>query len=236
MRERTEARWPTDTREAVAIQKELRGRVRLEDDPGEVHTVAGVDTALPKRGGEPFARCAVVVLSFPELRPLGQATSVVPLTFPYVPGLLAFREGPAIEAALAQLASLPDLLIFDGHGYAHPRRMGIASHLGVLLDHPTVGCAKSILTGRAEEPDPDPGDRSPLLASDGELLGYALRTKRGVKPVYVSAGHRVSHQTAVDLVLRCTRGYRLPEPTRLADQLAGTSAGMPCRNGSRPGG
>ena len=214
--------WMVDVREAIALQQELRKRIRLDDDLDEVRTVAGVDTAFPKRGGEPVARCAVVVLSFPELRPVAQVTSVVPITFPYVPGLLAFREGPAIEAALIQLQRLPDLLLFDGHGYAHPRRMGIATHLGVLLDRPTLGCAKSILTGHAEEPGPNPGDRSPLLAPDGELLGYAVRTRRGVKPVYVSAGHRMRHETAVELVLRCARGYRLPEPTRLADKLAGT--------------
>ncbi len=214
--------WMVDVREAIALQQELRKRIRLDDDLDEVRTVAGVDTAFPKRGGEPVARCAVVVLSFPELRPVAQVTSVVPITFPYVPGLLAFREGPAIEAALSQLQRLPDLLLFDGHGYARPRRVGISTHLGVLLGRTTLGCAKSILTGHAEEPGPNPGDRSPLLAPDGELLGYAVRTRRGVKPVYVSAGHRMRHETAVELVLRCARGYRLPEPTRLADKLAGT--------------
>jgi deoxyribonuclease V len=222
--DREREHWKVNVREAIALQQELRERVRLEDDLGEVLTIAGIDTAFPKHGGEPVARCAVVVLSFPELHPVEQTTSVVPITFPYVPGLLAFREGPAIEAALGQLAGLPDLLLFDGHGYAHPRRMGIATHLGVLLDRPTLGCAKSILTGHAEEPGPNPGDRSPLTASDGELLGYALRTRRGVKPVYVSAGHRISHETAVDFVLRCARGHRLPEPTRLADKLAGAGA------------
>ncbi|MBI3947355.1 MAG: deoxyribonuclease V [Armatimonadetes bacterium] len=212
--------WPTEVREAVAVQQVLRRRIRLEDDPGPLATVAGVDTAFPKRGGEPVARCAVVVLSFPDLRLLGEAAAEVPVMFPYVPGLLAFREGPAIVAALAQLPEPPDLLMFDGHGYAHPRRIGIASHLGVLLDRPAIGCAKSILTGHADEPGPEPGDRAPLLARDGELLGYALRTRARTRPVYVSPGHRVSFATAADLVMACVRGRRLPEPTRLADHLS----------------
>lgn len=212
-------RWPTAASEAIVVQKGLRARVRLKDDLGEIRTVAGVDTAFPEKGT--MARCAIVVLSFPELHRLGDATSLVPVTFPYVPGLLAFREGPAIEAALAQLPEMPDLLMFDGHGYAHPRRMGIASHLGVLLDWPSIGCAKSVLTGHFDEPGPNPGDRSPLLAKEGELLGYALRTKARTKPVFVSTGHRVSPGKAVEIVMACARGYRLPEPTRLADKLAG---------------
>jgi deoxyribonuclease V len=217
------AAWPEDAKEAVAVQKRLRQQVRLEDDFGELRTIAGVDTAFPKREGEPVTQCAIVVFSYPELQVLEQATSQLPVNFPYVPGLLAFREGPAIEAALAKLSQMPDLLMFDGHGYAHPRRMGIASHLGVRLDHPSIGCAKSILTGRAEEPGPNPGDHTPLLAADGELLGYALRTKARCKPVYISGGHRVSHETAVRIVMACVRGYRLPEPTRLADQLSKTA-------------
>lgn len=212
--------WPTDVREALALQESLRRRVRLEDDFGEVRTVVGVDVAFPRRAGEPVARCAVVVLSFPQMEVLEQAVAEVPVTFPYVPGLLAFREGPAIEAALQRLRRTPDLLLFDGHGYAHPRRIGIASHMGVLLDRPSVGCAKCILYGHAEPPGEHPGDRSPLLAPDGELLGYALRTKARTQPVYVSPGHRVSPDSAVALVLQCVRGYRLPEPTRMADRLS----------------
>ena len=215
-----ETRWPTEVHEALAVQAALRARVRLEDDLGEVNCVAGIDTGFPRRGGEPVARCAVVLLSFPELQPLEPATAELPVTFPYVPGLLAFREGPAIEAALARLRRQPDLLLFDGHGYAHPRRLGIASHLGVRLDRPAIGCAKSRLFGHAAEPGPLPGDHSPLCAPDGELLGYALRTKARCRPVFVSPGHRVSAATAVRLVLQCTRGYRLPEPTRLADLLS----------------
>lgn len=212
--------WPTDVREALALQEALRRRVRLEDDLGETRTVAGVDVAFPRRAGEPKARCAVVVLSFPQMQVLEQSLAEVPVTFPYVPGLLAFREGPAVQAALERLERLPDLFLFDGHGYAHPRRIGIASHMGVVLDRPSIGCAKRILYGHADPPGEHPGDRSPLLAPDGELLGYALRTRARSQPVYVSPGHRVSPDTAVALVLQCLRGYRLPEPTRLAHQLS----------------
>ncbi len=213
-----EIHWPADAREAVAIQKEMRPRVRLDDDYGGIRTVAGIDTAFPMRGT--VARCAIVVLSYPEMRPLSQVVREVPVTFPYVPGLLAFREGPAIAETLANQPETPDLLLFDGHGYAHPRRMGIASHLAVLLDLPSIGCAKSVLTGHFSEPGPDAGDRSPLIAGDGEMLGYALRTKARTRPVFISPGHRVSIETAVNLVMACVRGYRLPEPTRLADQLS----------------
>lgn len=209
--------WPTKVNEAVAVQQQLRQRVRLEDDLGTPATIAGIDTAFPERT---VARGAVVVLSYPDLQPLEQAVAHVPVTFPYVPGLLSFREGPAILEALSRLSSLPDLLLFDGHGYAHPRRVGIASHLGVLLDRPAIGCAKSILTGSASEPGYEPGDHTRLLSPDGELLGYALRTKRRTRPVYVSPGHRVSFETAVAVVMACVRGYRLPEPTRLADRLS----------------
>lgn len=213
--------WQVDPKEAVALQKRLRDQVLLEDDFGEIRTVAGIDCAFPEHGA--VARCAVVLLSFPALAVIEEVVAHLPVTFPYIPGLLAFREGPAIEAALDQLSEPPDLLLFDGHGYAHPRRLGIASHVAVLRDVPAIGCAKSILTGHYDEPGPNPGDRSPLLAGDGELLGYALRTKLRTKPMIISPGHRISPATAADLAMRCVRGYRLPEPTRLADKLSKAS-------------
>lgn len=221
------ATWPTEIQEALHLQEALRRQVRLEDDLKPLATVAGVDVAFPRREQGHVARCAVVVLSFPALQVREQATAEVPITFPYVPGLLAFREGPAILAALARLSLQPDLLMFDGQGVAHPRRLGIASHLGVLLDWPTIGCAKSRLFGHADEPGPHPGDRSPLLAPEGELIGYALRTQSHTQPVYVSPGHRVCHETAVHLVMACLRKHRLPEPTRLADQLSKAPSAQP---------
>ncbi|MCL7454196.1 MAG: endonuclease V, partial [Anaerolineae bacterium] len=143
-----------------------------------------------------------------------------PVTFPYVPGLLTFREGPSVVKALEELDTWPDLLIFDGHGLAHPRRIGLASHMGVILDRPSIGCAKSRLVGEHGEPDDDAGNWTPLR--DGqEVIGAVVRTRAKVKPVFVSIGHRIDLNTAVDFVLRCTRGYRLPETTRYAHRLAG---------------
>ena len=154
-------------------------------------------------------------------------------TFPYIPGLLSFREIPVLLDAIARLRSRPQLLVVDGHGIAHPRRFGIASHLGVVADVPTIGCAKSRLTGKHEEPGPLPGDCSPLLSRDGELIGRVVRTKARTRPLFVSIGHKIGLETAVEIVLRCLRGYRLPEPTRLADRLSKRPAGP--ESAGRPG-
>jgi deoxyribonuclease V len=208
--------WDVPPREAVAIQRRLAplaraGQpVRLED----VHTVAGIDASYREVG-----RAAVVVLSFPALAVVEQAVAMVPSAFPYVPGLLSFREGPVALAALAQLRARPDLLMFDSQGYAHPRRLGLASHIGLLMDLPSIGCAKSRLVGQHEHPGPALGDRAPLVA-DGETLGMVVRSRPGTRPLFISPGYRMDLETAVTVVLRCLRGYRLPEPTRLADRLA----------------
>jgi deoxyribonuclease V len=166
------------------------------------------------------ARAAVVVLAFPSLEPVEESVVEQPCRFPYVPGLLAFREGPSILAAFRRLRARPDLLIFDGQGIAHPRRFGIAAHIGVLLDLPAIGCAKSRLTGTHGEPGPARGAWAPLVER-GETIGAVLRTREGVKPVYVSVGHRLGLETALGLVLRCGGGCRLPEPTRRAHRAAG---------------
>jgi deoxyribonuclease V len=208
--------WDVSPTEAVAIQRRLaplaRGGAppRLED----VRTVAGIDASYRAVG-----RAAVVVLSFPALAVVEQAVATVASVFPYVPGLLSFREGPVVLAALAKLSAPPDLLLFDGQGYAHPRRLGLASHIGLLAGLPSIGCAKSRLVGQHEAPGPARGDRTPLVA-DGETLGAVLRTRPGTRPLYISPGYRMDLETAVAVVLRCLRGYRLPEPTRLADRLA----------------
>jgi deoxyribonuclease V len=209
--------WNVPVEEAVAIQRRLRGLVRTEADVvlDRVRIVAGVDASY-----KDVARAAVVALSFPALEVLETAVAVRAIPFPYVPGLLSFREAPAVLDALAKLRARPDVLIFDGQGLAHPRRLGLASHLGVYLDLPSVGCAKSRLVGRYEEPGPATGDRAPLV-DRGEVVGVALRTKPRTKPLFVSVGHKIDLETAVALVLACLRGYRLPEPTRLADRLAG---------------
>lgn len=209
--------WPTTIEEAVAIQQQLRSQVRLHDEFDPPRTVAGVDAGFEQEGA--IARAAVVVLSFPELQPLAHVVARAPTPFPYVPGFLSFREAPAILDALAQVSITPDIIICDGQGIAHPRRLGIASHIGVLLDRPTIGCAKSLLTGRHPAVPDERGARVPLTDRT-EQIGWVLRTRVGVKPVYVSPGHRVSLDTAADLVMACITRYRLPETTRYAHNLA----------------
>jgi deoxyribonuclease V len=210
--------WDLPTDEATALQTRLADMVVAETtfDPGAVQTVAGVDVGFQ----DDVARAAVVVLSFPELEPVDCAVAETPLTFPYVPGLLAFREGPSVLAALEKLAIWPDLLVFDAQGLAHPRRLGLAAHLGVILDWPSIGCAKSRLVGAHNEPGEAVGDWV-LLHDKGQTIGAVVRTRAGVKPLFVSIGHRVDLPTAIGFVLRCTRGYRLPETTRYAHKAAG---------------
>jgi deoxyribonuclease V len=210
--------WDLPTKEAMALQARLASQVipKTTFDPDAVRTVAGVDVGF--RGN--VARAAVVVLAFPELEPVDYTMAEVPVTFPYVPGLLAFREGPSVLAALDKLTTWPDLLIFDAQGVAHPRRLGLAAHMGVILDRPSVGCAKSRLAGVHDEPGEAVGDWV-FLYDEDETIGAVVLSRSGVKPIYVSIGHRVDLPTAVEFVLRCTRGYRLPETTRAAHKVAG---------------
>jgi deoxyribonuclease V len=209
--------WPTTIEEALAVQQELRSQVLVADDFGELRTVAGLDAGFEEDGA--VARAAVVVLSFPELRPLDYALARGPVRFPYVPGFLSFREAPVLIEALAMLRVRPGLLICDGQGIAHPRRVGIASHIGVLAGLPSIGCAKSLLTGRHGELPDERGARVPLTHSR-EQIGWVLRTRPGVKPVFVSPGHRVGMDSAAELVMACVTRYRLPETTRYAHNLA----------------
>jgi deoxyribonuclease V len=226
MQPRIEHAWDISPQDARSLQKELAGKVSQQDDFGELQTVAGLDLGYPRTpSGEEIGRAAIVVLGYPSLEPVEERVVLQPVSFPYVPGLLSFREAPVGLAAVAALASPPDLIVVDGHGRAHPRRFGIACHLGVLLDHPTIGCAKSILVGHADEPGPLPGDWTPLVHRN-EVIGAALRTRAKVKPVYISVGHKISLETAIQTIVECLRGYRLPEPTRLADRLA-SQRGVP---------
>ncbi len=206
----------------MVIQMQWRGQVIREDRLGEICTIAGVDVGFEDQGQ--VARAAVVVLDFPALTLRHQVLARKVVTFPYIPGLLSFREVPAILEALAQLEKWPDVLLVDGQGIAHPRRLGIASHLGVWCDVPTIGVAKSRLVGQHAPVAENVGAWQPLYEGR-EVIGAALRTRAGVKPVYVSIGHRVSLETAIDLVMHCTRGYRLPEPLRLAHHLASVEKG-----------
>lgn len=209
--------WDLSPREAAALQEKLRGRVVSGDRFEGPRTVAGADVHFPRGSGE--AGAAVALLSFPDLEPHEEATARRPASFPYVPGLLSFREIPPVLDALGRLRAPPDLLLCDGHGYAHPRRFGLACHLGVLTGIPTIGVAKSVLVGEHDALPREKGARRPLV-DRGEVVGAAVRTRTGVRPVYVSVGHRVSLETAIELVLGCTGRYRLPEPCRRAHRLA----------------
>ncbi|MBU0494009.1 MAG: deoxyribonuclease V [Chloroflexi bacterium] len=214
--------WDVTPAEAVRIQERLRDQVRPENAPGldeaGVRHVAGVDLSVR----QDQCRAAVVVLSYPALAPVDRSVTQRgrPVTFPYVPGLLSFREGPAVLDAWAGLHTVPDLIIWDGQGVAHPRRLGIAAHLGVILGIPSIGCAKSRLCGQHPELDSAAGSTAPLW-DQGELVGQVVRTRTGVRPVFVSVGHLIDLDTAVRWVLACCRGYRLPETTRWAHRVAG---------------
>ncbi len=207
--------WPTSFEEARVVQEALRQKVVVADALGDVRTVAGVDCGYE---GD-VARAALVVLDFPSLTPIDYVVERRPAPFPYVPGYLSFREIPAVLAAFEALRTKPDLLLCDGQGIAHPRRLGIASHIGVLLDLPSIGCAKSRLTGR-NEPVPDTRGAHVPLTHRGEVIGAVLRTREGTQPLFISPGHRVSVETSIRFVMACTTRYRLPETTRAADKLA----------------
>jgi deoxyribonuclease V len=210
--------WTLSVEEAITIQEQMQAEVITSDQLQQpVQYVAGVDMGFEADGT--ISRAAVAVLSFPELEL--QETSIArrPTSFPYIPGFLSFREIPAVLDALEKIKITPDLILCDGQGIAHPRRFGIACHLGIIVDIPTIGVAKSLLVGKHQELPDTRGSWQPLTHK-GEIVGAVLRTRVGVKPLYVSSGHRISLPTAIDYVLRCTPKYRLPETTRIADKLA----------------
>ncbi len=209
-------RWDVTPREAIAIQEALAGRIRRRGSVRDARLIAGADLAFAVGGTRCIA--GVVVWDLRAQVVVEQRVAVQPVRFPYVPGLLSFREAPALLAAVQKLQCSPDVFIFDGQGWAHPRRFGLGCHLGLLIDRPSIGCAKSRLIGQYDEPGPERGARSPLM-DRGQRVGTVLRTRTGVKCVYVSVGHRVSLPAAEQLVLACCTRYRLPEPTRLADRL-----------------
>jgi deoxyribonuclease V len=211
--------WDLSPREAMALQRELASRVVREGAPaeGDVRFVAGSDVAFDNARGR--AAGAIVVLAYPSLEVVEEATVEATVPFSYVPGLLSFRETPVLLDAFARLRHTPDLLMVDGHGYAHPRRFGFACHLGLLLDLPTIGVAKSRLVGVSGHVAEPRGSRADLV-DEGDVIGSLLRTRERVKPVYVSIGHRISLAAAERWVLACATRYRLPEPTRLADRLS----------------
>lgn len=210
-------RWDISPKEAVTVQRSLVGKLGAELSLGNPETVAGVDVSYIRESNESFA--AVAVLSLHNLEPTEVAVARVPTPFPYVPGLLSFREVPPILEAFGKLSQSPDLIFVDGHGRAHPRRIGIASHLGLWLEMPTIGIGKSRLCGSYEVPGQDRGSVSDLIDRD-ERIGCVLRTRPGVKPVFVSIGYGLGLEACVEWTLKVTTRYRLPEPIRTADRIA----------------
>lgn len=209
--------WVKTVAEARHIQEELRSQVITSDDFETVNYVAGVDVGF--KDNYKITQAAVAVLSYPDLNRVESAIANIPTTFPYIPGFLSFREIPALLEALDKLNTIPDLILCDGQGIAHPRRMGIAAHLGVILDMPTIGVAKSRLIGTHDELGTEKGDWQPLRDKD-EIIGAVLRSRTNVKPLYISPGHKISLPTALHYVMGCLTKYRLPETTRWADSLA----------------
>lgn len=208
---------PTEIPEAVAMQQELRHQVRLENDFGTIKYIAGIDCSYDL--DRDLSRAVIVLMDYQTLEPFASVQAFAKTVFPYVPGFLSFREVPVIQEALSCLPQQPDLLMVDGQGIAHPRRLGIAAHLGVLTGLPAIGVAKSKLFGRYEEPGDRKGGVSQLMDKD-ERIGTVLRSKDKCNPLFISPGHRVSQQSAVDITLHCLRNYRLPEPTRIADMMS----------------
>ncbi len=208
--------WDVTPGEAIAIQEMLRARITLHDTFSAIDVIAGADLSFD----DDWGYGGVITYTFPGLEEMERRSVRMKLNFPYIPGLLAFREAPVLLAAFELLSTEPDLLLFDGQGIAHGRRMGIATHMGILLNKPTIGCAKSRLVGTFEEPGTDKGCYAPLVHG-GETVGAVMRTRKKVRPVFVSPGTGVSLKTAVRIVLQCLDGYRIPKPTREADKYVG---------------
>lgn len=209
--------WNLTPAAAIALQKTLAERIEKQDRLGPIRRIAGIDVGFEAEGR--ITRAAIVVLDAETLTPAGQAIARLPTAFPYIPGLLSFREIPAVLDAWKKLLIQPDLLLVDGQGIAHPRRLGIASHLGLLLDRPSIGVAKSRLIGQHTELPVDKGAWVPLRERD-EIIGAVLRSRTGIAPLYISTGHRISLETALAWVMRAVTRYRLPETTRAAHRLA----------------
>ena len=214
--------WQVSPAQALDLQLRLASQVCRSNEVASHRFIAGVDISVNRAQG--MATGAVVVLNYPELRVVETKVVTGKVDFPYVPGLLSFREAPLTLAVCERLSVTPDLILVDGQGIAHPRRFGLASHLGLFLDTPTIGCAKSRLCGSHQTPGWKPGSYAEVVDGE-ETIGAALRTKLGTKPIYVSIGHKVDLQAAIDWVMKCCRGYRIPEPTRLAHLAAGGKPG-----------
>ncbi len=213
--------WKLSPKEAVKLQEELRTKVVLRDEFKNIRTIAGFDVGI-RRGKDPKKKLrgigACVIMSYPDLNIMENHIIVTDVDYPYIPGLLSFRELPIIIPLLEEIENEPDLIMMDGQGIAHPRRFGLASHVGVILDKPSIGCAKSPLIGEYEEPGLESGSYR-YIYHEGDVIGAVLRSRNGVKPIYISPGHKITVETCIDIALNCCRGYRLPEPIREAHKL-----------------
>ena len=203
--------WEVSPQEAIKIQKDLKSNISLKKSFSKIDKIAGADVSYYKNK----MIAGVIVFEFPNLKAIEKQSFISPVNFPYIPGLLTFREGPSILAAYEKIKNEPDIILFDGQGIAHPRRMGIATHLGLFLDKPTIGCAKSRLSGKYTTVGEKKGDYATLKEGE-EVLGAALRTRKGVKPIFVSPGHKISLSNSIEIVLKCTDKYKLPIPVREA--------------------
>lgn len=208
--------WNVQIEKAIEIQIELRKKIIIEKLKKTPKLIAGVDVAFK----DDKAIGSIVVLDFPELNIVEKITETAKTSFPYIPELLSFREGPIIEKCLEKIKSNPDVFVFDGQGITHPRRMGIAAHIGIILDKPTIGCAKSHLFGKYQNPQNIKGDFSYIYDSEDNIIGAVLRTKENTKPIFISPGHKTDIESSVHLLIKCTRGFKIPEPTRQAHIFA----------------
>lgn len=211
-------KWLVTPQKAVAIQRLLQKRINTSSYSGRLRYIAGADVSFSRQIGRAYG--AVCILSFPDLEVVEQRTATLPLRFPYVPGLLTFREGPVLLKCFKRVQTVPDVVLFDGQGILHPRRMGIAAHLGILLDIPAIGCAKSRLFGSFNVPDNARGSYEYVRDKNNEICGVCLRTRENIKPVFISTGNKISLLQAIDIVLQCAPRYRIPQPVRCAHRLA----------------
>lgn len=208
--------WDGTASEAIRLQLAYKSRIILKNSFDGIHYLAGCDMSLDRGASVGFG--GIIVYTWPGLREVERVSTSAPLTFPYIPGLLSFREAPVLLKTYSLLKHEPDIIIFDGQGIAHPRGMGIASHMGLLLDKPSLGCGKSKLYGKYEEPGPKRGDTAGLFSNDGRLIGKVLRTKERCNPVFISPGHKIDLETSLKIILHCLDGFRIPKPTREADR------------------